>query len=387
MKKKLLLSTIVLLSLVVTGCNNKKGDDPIPEKFDIALTSSQETIGLFVGEERNLNIFPEPKTDFKLKFTSLNPEIATVDENGKVTAVAQGEAKIAVQDLNRDKAGTFIEVKVVEKMKTRDANKIYKEMKTVGESEVVDNFTDEEFYEKTIYKEGVQQSYTFWNQHMIYSKENAYFGIVERDIDILKPDGAKTFADSSWIFYTNQYYDSYTFHVSHGQKNYYVASTTSYIGQPRTQPLYDILDNIFVSGHELYTQTFETAGLSYPIELAQASYSNVINQRGGSLGDGRLVFGCTVTFDDSVADQDDENRYGIPYGTPTPTTQDMLYVIENNKVVSTYIHLNTKYEINGEHYEEEYNITHSFKAFTEGNPELIYPNKDDYTLVDYLFAV
>lgn len=390
MTKKLLLSSVLFLSLVVTGCGNKKnssGDQPIPEQFDIAIQAAESKVGLFVGEERNINVFPEFRVNHRLKYTSLNPEIATVDENGKVTAVAQGSAKIAVQDLNRKNAGVFVDVQVVEKLKSREANKIYKAMKEIGESEVVDNFVDEEFYEKSVYKEGVRQSYTFWNQHMIYSKENAYFGIKETDVNIIKPDGAMTFSDYLWVFYTNEYYDSYTFHETHGQKNYYVAATADYIGQPRTQPLYDILDNIFVSGHKLYTQTFDSTGLSYVIDLAQASYSNVINQRGGSLGDGKLIFGCTITFDDETASIDDEKNYGIPYGTPTPASQDMLYVIENNKIVGYHVSVETNYEINGEHYKEIVNIDHNIKQFTEGNPELIYPNKDDYTLVDYLFAV
>ena len=392
MNKKILLSSLAIITMVLTGCNNKKSsssseqpDQPIPEQFDIGIATNYKSVGLFVEEQRQITVLKEFKTPFKLKYTSLNPEIATVDENGLITAIAQGETQIAIQDLNRKNAGVFVPVQVVNKLKNREAKPLWEALEPYAEAEVVDNFTDEEIYGKKIYKNGVMQKSMLWNQHMIYSKENAYFGIVETDLDSEVEGGSEAFSVQNWIFYTNEYYDTYTFHETGSAKTYYVAPTASYIGQDRTEPLMDLLDNLFTSGRAIYEQGFENYCLEYIIDLT--GYSNVKNQKTGSTGEGNLVFSCSITFDDSYADQDDESRYGIPYGTPMPTVQNMNYVIKNNKLVDAYYDITTTYTIGSDEYVERYDIAHHIESFTEGNPELIYPNKDNFTLVDYLFAI
>ena len=402
MNKKILLSSLAILTMVLSGCGGKKNssssseqpDQPIPEQFEIDIRATETKMGLLVGEERAINIFPDFKGNFQLKYTSLNPEIATVDENGKVTAVSQGVAKIAVQDLSRQKAGVFVEVQVVEKQKKTASKKTFQAIMEGAASIVIDNFTDREYYEKTIYKNGVAQKYGFWDQQMTYSKEHAYFGIVEQDIDYNVEGGSKYFTDTEWVFYTNEYYDSYTFHTAHGQKNYYVASTADYIGQPRTAPMYDILDNIFVSGSQIFTQMFTQLDVAdednlYSLLFGATEYTNckISDQRMGSLGEGKAICGVTMDFFSDTASQDDETRYGIPYGIATPSIQKMEYVIEDNRITAYYVQVSTTYSFGGDDYEEVVNICHTVKPFTEGNPELRIPNKDDYTLVGYLFAI
>ena len=389
MNKKLVLSSLVLLSLVITGCNkkNSSSEQPIPEEFEIAVRTNQESVGLFPEEERRIYVVEEFNVPFKLKFTSLDPEIASVDENGVIKGLKAGSTKIAVQDLNRKSAGAFIDVIVAEQMKSRETKRLFNELNVIGLKEKVDNFVDHEIYEKFIYKNGVQHSYSMMNRDEVFSKEHAYFGIFEDDIDIRVEDGAKDFVKDDWIFYTNEYYDSYTFRTTGYSKNYYVAPTASYIGQDRTEPLMAILDNIFVSGRDIYTNAFDDASLKGVCENMTGSYSNVKNQRSGKLEDGSIIAGLTINFDDSTADQDDERRYGIPYGTPTPTVQDMYYVIKDNKVTNSYYEITQTYKIGDDDYVEKFYIGNHYVPFSEGNPELVYPDKENYTLVDYLFAI
>lgn len=387
--KKLVLSSFVLLSLVLTGCgkNNKSSEEPLPEEFEIAITPNQECVGLQVEEERQLVIIEEFKTPFKLKYTSLDPEIATIDENGLIKGLKQGSTRIVVQDLNRKSAGVYVDVIVTETLKSREMRRLFNDLKVIGMKEKVDNFVKEEKYEKIVYKNGVQHTYEMMDQNQAFSKEHAYFGIFEKDYDTKIEDGSKEFVSSDWIFYTNEYYDSYTFHNSGAAKKYYVAPTAAYIGQPRTAPLEAILDNLFVSGSEIFTKGFDDASLSDVCENMTGSYTNVKNQRAGKLEDGTVVCALSITFDDEKADQDDESRYGIPYGTPTPTVQDMYYVIKDNKVTNSYFEITETYTIGEDEYLEKYRIGNHFVPFSEGNPELVYPDKEDYTLVDYLFDI
>lgn len=75
--------------------------------------TAPETLNLEVNGENTAQLdvkaTPEDATDVTFTYESSNPEVATVDENGVVTAVANGEADITVtmtQKLERDKTAT-----------------------------------------------------------------------------------------------------------------------------------------------------------------------------------------------------------------------------------------------------------------------------------------
>ena len=110
-------------------------DKPVAENFRLTgylvdkayyfLSSEEREIGVegdemkFVGENYSLSMYPSeavtlryrldayfPK-DTKVVFESSNDKIVTVDENGKITAVAEGFASVAVKVLMDDKATYF----------------------------------------------------------------------------------------------------------------------------------------------------------------------------------------------------------------------------------------------------------------------------------------
>ena len=68
---------------------------------DIALIGLRidESISLEVGENKSLTLayIPENTTEKGVEYTSLNPEIATVDKDGKVVAIKEGETTIKVK--------------------------------------------------------------------------------------------------------------------------------------------------------------------------------------------------------------------------------------------------------------------------------------------------
>ena len=75
----------------------KKKETPDVPVDSITLNLSQLT--LYVGDSETLTatILPEDAAGYKLTWSSLSPSIATVDENGKVTAIAPGATTVAVQ--------------------------------------------------------------------------------------------------------------------------------------------------------------------------------------------------------------------------------------------------------------------------------------------------
>ena len=162
--------------------------------------------------------------------------------------------------------------------------------------------------------------------------------------------------------------------------------------------MFDILDNIFVSGRKIFSNTFDNAKLKGFLEYAQNDYTNVEKLVSASIDDTSssemydattFFFECKVTYDDSTADQDDEQRYGIPYGTPTPSVYNLRFLVKDNQVVSWTNHGVMTYDIGNDHYEEVYDIDHYYERITDENRTsfIKVPNPSEYSLVDYLFAI
>ena len=415
-----------------------------------------------------------------LSFTSLDSSIATVDEEGNVTAVKQGETSIEVADKDHPEVKKLVPVTVYGNLvlpvpevegvhftqaeidaaqegdpaygKTVDDWKVEPADEIPNDKEKIAKITDEmsnayngvhftkaeinaaqegdpaygkttddwkieplpevteivnhELREMSTYKNGVLQFYSAWDECLVASKDEAYFRITETDGDTKNEDGAMSYLDTEWIFNTNKFYDTYVFHKIHGVKNYYPVSTVNYMPDDpsvnnRFAPLYDILDNLFTTGHDIFTNAIEGASLEDLYNKSQGmithDFTNVVkNAAGGFLDENGepssktdFFFDCTVDFSDSKADQDDENQYGIPYGTPMVTYQRMIYTIRDNEVLNCRIELTMDYEIDGDKYQKVYYIDNEYERITDENRSsfLIIPDINDYNLVDYLFAI
>ena len=338
-------------------------------------------------------------TGENLSFVSANPEIATVDENGLVTAISNGYTSIEVSDKAHPEVKTTVPVYVYADLKTRVATSIINKLAAVDEDGLTE-VVDHELYQKKKYKNGVLQLSAIWDQNLIASYDQAYFRIAETDADIITEGANLTFKDYEWLFYTNPAYDTWCFHTSGETKNFFPVPTVSYMDKhlPRTAPMFDVLDNIFVSGRDIFTNTFENAKLKGFLEYAQNNYSNVEKGFMASIDDTSssqtydattFLFECKVTYANDKATQDDETRYGIPFDTPTPTVYNLRFLIKDNKVVGWTNHGVMTYTIGADQYEEVYDIDHFYERITDENREtfLAVPNPSEYSLVDYLFDI
>lgn len=338
---------------------------------------------------------PADNLSYKMKDES----IAKVDENGNITGVAQGETVLEVSDKDRPHLKQSVPVYVFSAVKERVAKDTQKYLKTVNEiglNEIVDH----ELYEKRIYKNEILHMYTAWDQNFVCSKNEAYFRLYETDGDIKTDNGAISFKDYDWIFHNNEYYDTTVYHNVSGVKTYFPVSTTSYLGQPRITPVLEILDNMFTSGRDIFTNTLTNCKLESLLEYMTANYSNV---KRGAYGviyheneDGEeevvndaLLFTCKINFDDSTADQDDEDRYGIPYGTETPTVYNLTFTVKDGKLLGYSNHGTTKYTIGDDDYVEVYDIDHYYERITDENRDdfIVVPDTlaEKYRLAESLF--
>ena len=92
MKVKHLFSGMLamLAVLLLTGC--QVNDNPVRTSLEVDTS----TLTLAVGESATRTATTEAKYDYKITYSSSNPAVATVDQNGKVTGVTEGEAVITI---------------------------------------------------------------------------------------------------------------------------------------------------------------------------------------------------------------------------------------------------------------------------------------------------
>ena len=92
MKVKHLFSGMLamLAVLLLTGC--QVNDNPVRTSLEVDTS----TLTLAVGESATRTATTEAKESYKITYSSSNPAVATVDQNGKVTGLTEGEAVITV---------------------------------------------------------------------------------------------------------------------------------------------------------------------------------------------------------------------------------------------------------------------------------------------------
>ncbi len=115
--KILKLLTTLLVAVALLSCSKGKESAPQQEDTDdkvtppvavyqISLDKYKTT--LYKGESTNLvsSIFPEIAANKEVSWSSSDGAIATVDQEGKVTAVAAGETTITAKTADQDKTAT-----------------------------------------------------------------------------------------------------------------------------------------------------------------------------------------------------------------------------------------------------------------------------------------
>ena len=114
-----MMATFLSVSFIACGGDNKDDPtnnvDPKPSTVKVESVSlSSTTLSLNEGESQTITvtITPSNASNKSYTFSSSNTSIVTVDENGKVTALKSGDAKITVTTADGNKTATC-EVTVV----------------------------------------------------------------------------------------------------------------------------------------------------------------------------------------------------------------------------------------------------------------------------------
>lgn len=358
-------------------------EDIISDKEEVMVAN--HNMGVLVGEEVAIEaIEGERKPVSNLKYESLNPEIATVNEEGIVTGLKAGVASIRVYNDDRNEE-TFVNVNVTSLLTKSAATTLVE--KIAAEATVPDEVVNRAFYRYSFYKNDVLQLAYSFDRQQAASIPEAYFSMDEIDMEMRVEGGNKIFGKNFWLFYTNQYYDTYIFHHEGALKNYLPISTVKFKdeGYERTEPMCAVLDNFFTSGRDFFTGIFDDLDISDLTDFVSGDYNNVIDQYAGKLDDKSMMIGYTLVMENETASQTMERNYGIPAGTKTPCRQISRSMIKDDVIVSHHHHIIYDYEIDGDSWQFILDINDEYELFDEQKSQLVYPDREQFTKVDSLF--
>ena len=389
----------VPVDMVIPEADKTENYDGSATKLPDEILLNHRVMSLLVTEEYQLAPIAQLNYDgSNLKYEVEDETICTIGENGMVRGLKAGKTNILVSDKDHPELNTTVPVIVNANITNGTAKNLVSKIKTAANDDDLKDIVDYEMYEKSIYKEVVDeegnktlvlQSYDRYDQRMTLSYTNGYFRIWETDAEIKTQDGAIDFTNYEWIFYTNAWFDTYIYHQSGDVKNFLYVPTQSYEEGDIMTPIEDIIDNLFTSGKKILTNTVENARVSEFTSLVGSSSDQILEgtQKSGSNGEDEMFFTVGLSFDSEVADQDTESRYGIPYGTPTPAKQYMRYTVQNNRLVHSAIYLEEEYDIGEDHYVEKYNIDHLYEDIDEEKSQIYVPDRKNYTQVGSVFDV
>ena len=102
MKKSKLIIFAVVAALFVLSCKNYTLPATVVPVSEISVNSNQTDVSLAIGSSYQLQakVLPENATDKKITYTSNNPAVASVNEEGVITALSAGSAKITITASN-----------------------------------------------------------------------------------------------------------------------------------------------------------------------------------------------------------------------------------------------------------------------------------------------
>ena len=423
--KKVLFLTSLLAITALTGCGTKTSSSAIndgvptsmiiPEASNVETTENNSVVypdellvnhrvaAMLVDDTLQLGASEQFGYDAKnIKYEVKDPTVASVDETGLIKGLKAGETEIVVSDKNNPEFKRTVPVAVYSPLASADvldattALKSYEAQHPV--SEVVQRKRITRTFSKRPYVEVAegepanetpytQFSYDYSDEMMVFSVDEAYLRILETDSEIRVTDGGVDFTNYDWIFHTNKYFDTLVYHQTGDVKTFYSAQTQDYMGGARTAPLYDVLDNLFTVGHTFFENQLKNATFEDIADVAENDYNNVADKKVGSLGDGSLFCHGILTFKDSVADNDDERNYGIPVGTPTPTSQDSTWIVKDNRVEAIYFYLVQDYVIDDYEYQMIMDIDIKIDPISADRHEIELPPRDQYQKVDRLFEI
>ena len=361
------------------------------------LTITEPTVSMFYSDfirdkwnqQKQLEVSFKPSyaTLGSVTWSSSDPSIAKVDQNGLVTALKQGAATITATSEN-GVSGTSRVVVTNANIDISDAvaslNKIEQKQKSSEFEQPTTVYVREDYvFLKT--KNGVVQSRDHYDERFWASTDQAYFRITSEDTSIKTAGGSVVPGFDSYVFYTTPYYFSYIYCMSDNKANYMVLDQSYLIreGKGPYNGLLECLGSFFTIGSKIMTNQFDNV-LGTEVYTDKEYNKDKQTKYFGTFGEdsGHVALYMEDKPVSSGLTQDTEESLGIPHGTTALVNNKTGYLFENNLLVCETIVQTFAYEIAGEQWTAEFYINYYMQG---RNVELYWPNSSDFTQVDSIF--
>lgn len=307
----------------------KVNDPDAPENKKItSLEVTNPSITLFYNsydkeyesKDVEYKILPYQENKVGLKFASSNPAVATVDENGKITAAGAGICEVTVSTLD-GKLSSKTRVSVYDtdvagtKLKSRKNSILsYQSSPTYVEPEnvhVKQSVVSETVVNRSEVTASTKEAVDIW-----VSKKNNYFRYCALSQEVKCQGGSVEEEENEYIFYTK---DFFTYVISkHGDTRNWMRIDQSKLqqqGLTEFDALVSVINNFFTSGSRIILQQFEYIKGSDYLGNADGFMDKMIRGGLNSEDAGSLAIESTFTKKYVVGAGQEDYLGGFPAGT------------------------------------------------------------------------
>ena len=408
-------------ALVLTGCD--AASTTVIETYHLTETDRSYTyapqelqvnnrvINLFiyddagdtVCETKQITHFVSPANahDAKIKYVSANPAVASVDENGLVTAVSGGDTTITVSCADYPNvAPTVIPVHIIQEVQSGTVmDQKMEDMLAYQEANipVVTRFQQHRYIESyTAVVKNPEDDEADWiivpvNGYSEYAEyemdlDEGYFAIIGDERSLKVEDGNEALVKFGWLFVDDEYYDTHIYHISGTTKTRLDLPTQSYIGKDRIQTVYDLLGIMFTSGSDIAKNSLDSALSTSDLGEDYSKYKSLITKTGAN-DDGCVSYDLEqLNYETKIA-PDKETYYEILANTSVKQDYKQRIVWKDGYVVGTDIYQAMKYvdERDGLTYVQYLTLNYTYDVNEQTN--IVLPVSSEYTPVSDLYEL
>lgn len=350
----------------------------------VSLYYSNSKISPFQeSKQLNLNVSPKTASVGSVTWETSDASIVKVDNDGVVTAVGEGVAKVFAKTEN----GCSSETKIVVNNNNVTLATAVKSATKILETQNDPSFVApkrvyvKEDYVGTKLIDGVVQAVDNFSQHIWASVEDSYFRIFAKNNEIKTEGGAPIPSEDSYIFYTTDDYLSYIFCNSNGKANYLTLDQGFLVddGLKPFDGLSQVLQSYFVAGAKIMTD--QLTGVLGTSVIQSKEYSGATYK--GSFGENSGEFAFVANSGGVLtASQSDEEDMGIPAGTKVTIEDELRYLWVDNLLSVKVIDEKLSYTIGGKKYVQHFEVKYYYQG---ENVELLWPDVSNYSLVESIF--
>lgn len=361
--------------------------EPVVEKVTpTSIRLDKGSAAIYVGETFQLKARVKPlfAYDAEIEYVSANPEIATVDENGLITGVAEGETTVTVSAKADSNVKQVVPVYIAKEAKGAAFTQSINAMKAIQESSCsrpskIYSMMDYNYYLEV---DGKLKESTLFHRDIIASEPDGYFSMATTGQSTNTFDGITEYINYRYqILTSGENYRSFLFYEGDFSKNVLFVNTAFAADEEGITP-YEvcnrILDGLFSTARDIGENVFKYS--------LNTRYLKATNFLGGNVG----TIGNTVLIGNSVEDgnftigNDQESSFEIPAGTKFDAHDVDSFVWKNGYCKRYGILYDWTYTLDdGKLYHNVTDLVYTLYLNEEVTVEL--PNVSDYHVVEHLY--